>query len=177
MLSFLKYVQKICTWITFTWCCSINALLCSVMLSEVSSGSFIGASDDSLFVCFMHERSENVYHSMKSMSPLGYCIDAIMKTWTLQLQSKKVALHVPPKKIVWQVKAFIQCSINAQNLIVETYFGITVQVIWPFDQFWSLLIFHLLFLIKNINTFNMDLYSKYLNNICGCSDIYKREEH
>ena len=55
------------------------------MLSEVSSGSFIGASVDSLCVCFMHERSGNVYHNMKSMSPLGYCIDAIMKTLMLLL--------------------------------------------------------------------------------------------
>ena len=68
------------------------------MLSKVSSRSFIGASVDYLFVCFVHERSGNVYHSMKSMSPLGYCIDAIMKTWTLQLQCKKVEIPVPPKK-------------------------------------------------------------------------------
>ena len=68
------------------------------MLYEVSSGSFIGASVDSLCVCFTHERSDNVYHNMESMSPLGCCIDAIMKTRTLQLQRKKVELLVPPKK-------------------------------------------------------------------------------
>ena len=55
------------------------------MLSEVSYGSFIGALVDSLHVCFMHERSENVYHSMKSMSPLDYYIDGIMKTFMLVL--------------------------------------------------------------------------------------------
>ena len=126
MLSFLKYVQNICTWITFTWCWSINALLCSVVLCEVSFGSFIGASVDSLCVCFIHERSGNVYHNMKSMSPLGYYVDAIMKTRTLQLQRKKVELLIPPKNLFdkWKHWFYVQLmhKISRQILVVGSQY-------------------------------------------------------
>ena len=145
-------MQNICTWIIFTWCCYINALLCSVMLCEVSSGSIIGASGDSLCVCFTRERSGNVYHNMKRISPLGWCIDVIMKTWTLQLQHNKLSFLFHLKKPVWQAKALILCSINAHNLKEETFRGIIVQFSWDFDQFWSLLTFNLLFLVENIKT-------------------------
>ena len=145
-------MQNICTWITFTWCFSINALICSVMICEISSSSFIGASIDSLCVCFTRERSGNIYHSMKCISPLGCCIDVIMKTWTLQLQHNKLSFLFHLKKPIWQVKALIICSINAQTLKAKTCCGLTVKFSLPFDQFWSLLTFHLLFLIKKIKT-------------------------